>query len=427
LIRKRGALASLFALAIVLLIAHVGLTQVPEKIGILLVVRDSDPSWRDAVVGSLIEQRRLAGYPKERLPVMIYHYDLPTEKANAEYLGVHDEELPFAGIVSVGPKGQPVHVLYAVEHGTKKEAVAGTVFSEAQRRIGSSEAAVLATPLPEPGLTFKGVNKQGFREYINDKDGSVLVYVPGGKFQMGLPKGSDDGPKAEIVQDARVAPFYLCKTEITNAQFQRFFQSRLRPTTAEQKHNSNAVTLLPAPRYYRRAYTRLPKATWSNPTGTGTPVQPKHPVTDVSWDDAVAYCKWAGLRLPTEPEWELGARGLKSLKYPWGKDFDARVCRTAYPKVVGVLGAAGSMPAGASPYGLLDMIGNAAEWCSSIYKIVPYSADDGREDLEAVAERAVRGGSIANHRPTACYREGRPQDWSACDLGFRCARSLSAP
>ena len=177
-----------------------------------------------------------------------------------------------------------------------------------------------------------------------------------------------------------------------------------------------------------------------------------HPVADVSWDEAVAFCAWlnqniqdgrlriggvlqneglsifnppSSVRLPSEAEWERAARGVDGRAFPWGDAWRPELANTreAGP---GATTPAGAYPAGASPAGCLDMAGNVWEWTASLDRLYPYRADDGREDMRAPGRRILRGGCYANPHGfarCACRFRLLPSVRNLF-LGFRLATSL---
>jgi formylglycine-generating enzyme required for sulfatase activity len=225
-----------------------------------------------------------------------------------------------------------------------------------------------------------------------------MVLIPAGDFLMGSdPTKDKDAEEIEQPQHTLYLPdYHLAKTPLTNAQYAAFVQA----TGHEQPEH------------------------WKG----GKPPSGKedHPVVWVSWHDAVAYYRWLSevtgrpYRLPSEAEWEKGARGTDGRLWPWGNEWDAKRCNTI-ESGKGDTTPVGAYPQGASPYGLLDMAGNVWEWTRSVVKSYPYDPDDGREDLEAEGARVLRGGSWSNIQ---FYARCVERDWYYPDdsldtFGFR--------
>lgn len=238
-----------------------------------------------------------------------------------------------------------------------------------------------------------------------------MIDIPAGAFTMGSDAGPEDERPAHSVT---LNAFAIDRLPVTNAQFAAFLDhAGLTGSRGERLYDHDD----PDARIHRRGNR------WQADPGAEN-----HPVVEASWGGALAYCVWRGARLPTEAEWEKAARGTDGRRYPWGNAApDAR--RARFGAGWHDTAPVDAHPAGASPYGALDLAGNAWEWVSSAYRPYPYRADDGREDPAPGPVRSTRGGgqdSPAGQITTT--QRGRDLSRNPAaghhNIGFRCARDL---
>jgi serine/threonine-protein kinase len=259
--------------------------------------------------------------------------------------------------------------------------------TEAGRAKAIPDEAVRKQMSAEPARPPGAIHRRG----ADDVD---MVSVPAGTFAMGDTHGDgeDDERPAHSVT---VPAFWLDRTEVTNAQFARFAKAARDSGLARGDR-------------------------WILEAG-----KEQHPVVNIPWRVAVAYCRWAGKRLPSEAEWEYAARGTDGRKFPWGDAWDDR--RAGFGGNRGSQGAApvGSYPTGISPFGALDMAGNVWEWVSTLYRPYPYITGDGRESASPQDRHVLRGGSWALNPwdLRASNREFGEPGYRSVYIGFRCARS----
>ena len=250
---------------------------------------------------------------------------------------------------------------------------------------------------------------------VRPKDNSVMVYIPAGDFFMGSndSDASADGDEKPM-QSVDLDEFWIDKLEVTNEQFARFLNE-------EGNQEEDSVTWV-------NVEDKDSSIVYENGQYSPKSGYEDHPVAYVSWYGARAYCQWAGERLPTEAEWEKAARGTDGRIWPWGNDWDENKVNSkeAGP---GHTTAVGSYPLGASPYGCMDMAGNAWEWVADPYQWDYYQAAAAHnpQGPNQGASRVVRGGSWA--LPQRLTRSaGRFELIPSVrrdDLGFRCASSPS--
>jgi formylglycine-generating enzyme required for sulfatase activity len=238
---------------------------------------------------------------------------------------------------------------------------------------------------------------------------SDRVKVAAGSFTM----GRDDGPPDERpAHQISVGAFEIDRLPVTNIQFAEFLnRAGTRNPDGERWYDDDD----PDARIHRQGSRWLADKGYEN-----------HPAVEVSWLGARDYCQWRGKRLPTEAEWEKAARGADGRTYPWGNAPPDRT-RAQFAKRFNDTAPVNAFPAGASPYGALDMSGNTWEWVSSAYLPYPYNARDGREDLKPGPVRATRGGghdSPAEEITTTQRGRNLSRNPAAGhhNIGFRCAQ-----
>jgi len=235
-----------------------------------------------------------------------------------------------------------------------------------------------------------------------------LVRIPEGEFLMGSTKKDELAKSSEMPQHQLHLPeYFIAKTPVTNTQYQIFVAAA---NYGKPSHWKGGII----------------------PSG-----KENHPVVNVNLSDAVAFCQWLSeqsgkdIQLPNEAEWEKAARGTEGLIYPWGNEWNQNKCNTYESESRDTTPVGKFSPAGDSPFGCVDMVGNVFEWTRSLWgkKVpkpeygYPYDPTDGRENLQASENipRVLRGGSWdLNHRDARCaFRRGFDPDFRWGSIGFR--------
>jgi formylglycine-generating enzyme required for sulfatase activity len=281
---------------------------------------------------------------------------------------------------------------------------------------------------------------------------AAMVAIPAARFRMGSADrwayaADGEGP----IHNVEVSGFRIDPTAVTNARFAEFIAATGYVTDAQRFGWSFVFAgLLPDDFEETRAVASAPwwrqvyGAQWSAPEGPQSDFADRqdHPVVQVSWRDADAFCQWAGTRLPTEAEWEYAARGgLDGAAFPWGDELEPdgehrmNVFQGTFPQENSQAdGFAGTAPVDAfapNGFGLYNMTGNVWEWCSDWYDASYYSVSALQDPKGAAAgsHRVMRGGSYLCHesycrRYRVAARSGNGPDSTTGNLGFRCVSGL---
>lgn len=305
-----------------------------------------------------------------------------------------------------------------------------------------------------------------------------MVWIPSGQFRMGKASDMEDEQPIHLV---KLDGFWMDKTEVTNRQFREFADATGYQTIAERKlrredfegkvpdlslirdedlepasicfnpHFDRASLRKDYPNWPLQVWTIIKGASWRNPEGPDSTIDNRldHPVVHIAWDDAVAYCEWAGKRLPTEAEWEYAARGgMENQDYPWGAERNPRgkwlnnIWQGTFPEnnrnEDGFMTSSPVATFPANAFGLHDMSGNVWEWCHDWYRpdyyamspaANPWGPSDSFDPNEPnIAKKVQRGGSFMcsddycrGYRVSARMK-GEPTS-GTFHCGFRCVVS----
>jgi sulfatase modifying factor 1 len=406
----------------------------------------SDPTLLGQIAfpGATIEQVMETGRFPERVGSM--------ETADFTW-GLHHAELEWPDNVgtlvfdvALAEADAGAYLVALVALADEHDALYDGVFMPAVRALGPAVVAEKqhrAMPTAPPAERPAPINTA-----VRSADGMVTVYVPAGEFEMGntgvqwvwagslrggdldLQVFTDEQPQHTVYVDA----FWMDQTEVTVAMFRAFVEATGYRTSAEREGWGNPWREGPM----EEEWPKVPGADWLHPHGPESSAEDDHPVVQVSWDDAAAYCEWAGGHLPTEAQWEKVARGRLGRLWPWGNTYDGtrgsfcdaqcpieRWKHNTYDDGYALTAPVGSFPSGASPYGALDMAGNVWEWVADWYDD-SYYADSPPENPsgpDSGTVRAMRGGSWFDTESwVRCTVRHQNPPWSRCDdVGFRCA------
>lgn len=281
-------------------------------------------------------------------------------------------------------------------------------------------------------------------------DVSEMVFLPGGSFAMGT--DAEDARDGEApARRARVNEFYIDKYAVSNAEMREFVRATQHKTDAErfqwdfvfhafvsEELRATVKETLPGAEWW----LPVPRAHWRMPFGRGSGIKRRmsHPAVHISWNDARAFCRWAGKRLPTENEWEYAVRGgLSGAVYPWGNAPSGadhprlNTWQGHFPDENSLEdGFHGTAPVDSyeeqNAYGVFNMLGNAWEWVADTFEDPLAAARAARAGRPAEAQKVLRGGSYldsldgaTNHRVRVTTRMGNTPDSSSDNVSFRCA------
>ena len=254
------------------------------------------------------------------------------------------------------------------------------------------------------------LNSKGFNESIHPGDGSTMILIPEGEFTMGSDNYSAEKPVQKIYLDN----YYIDKYLVTNEQYQKFVAATEYATNAE-KDGVGMVRI-------GRRWKKVEGSNWKTPDGLSS-IEGKenNPVSQVSYNDALEYCKWAKKDLPTEAQWEKAARGPDGNEFPWGSS-DPNDTMANFDNIIGATTPVTEFEKGQSFYGAQDMAGNVYQWCKDWYGTGQRN-DKNPTGPDTGKERVIKGGSFIEGMESlrSANRDRYEPEYSSFLFGFRCA------
>jgi serine/threonine-protein kinase len=373
------------------------------------LARDAERAEQERQAEAKAEAERLARAKAEQERIAREKDGQPQPRRKLELWGLSIGITGIVGLVvaALSVCGLSLWALNGVLNPRATATLAVVVANSATPTLTATSAPPTLTPAatltPEPALGIGSTQ-------ISPIDNMVQVYVPAGSFQMGSDAGdSNEKPVHPVTLDA----FWIDRTEVANAMYALCVEAGKCPPPFSPKSDT------------RNSYY-------------GDAQYDNYPVIYVTWDNANAYCDWAGRRLPTEAEWEKAARGTDERTYPWGNeqpagnllnfadsntnfDWSDRTVDDGYADTSPV----GNYPDGASPYGALDMAGNVWEWVNDWYDEAYYgsSPSENPQGPASGQYRVLRGGSWGSSDSVRAANRSWYEPGFDYDVGFRCARS----
>jgi len=325
---------------------------------------------------------------------------------------------------SSGTAGATVTITGANFTGTSAVAFGGTIAASftvinattISATVGSGATGTITVTTPGGTATSASnftVNNRNGTPDTNPTDGAAMVWVPGGSFTMGSSKTDDGGVASNgETQQVTLSGYWIYKYQVTAAQYRAFCSA-----------TGHALPPWPGNLF-----------SWAGTSGWSDPAMQQMPIVNVTWTDAAAYCRWAGVSLPTEAQYEYAARGPEENNYPWGgtatavdpnDGWDLLVCANYFNSYEQSISTwpVGSFPAGASWCGAQDLAGNVWGWCADWYGDYSSTPVTNPTGPATGSARVVRGGSWGNNNANffrAALRISNDPTNQSSAIGFRC-------